>query len=249
MKEASIKNKEVIEKKTLTNPEIKKLDKRLNEHSTNWTRVSMFVSIFGIMVIIFIYQMVSEVSLVFAAVLMLFGMTAFLPIGFILGYLLLDPYMRCKMKRRMRGKNYAVVNFVHKGGKRIDVRIKDLDDDVVVQGTKLWILDKDGIYYIDKDDNKIFHKTIEPDSMITRPNNVPELFLDAETMKPLAFQKTTTASTPQQVGAILLGYVNNQIAKNLFFKKTMTMFWIISLGINACTLVGLIILYDELVGI
>jgi len=232
----------------MTEERIKKLDKKLKERGTDWTRGIMFVSIFGIVAVIFLYQMIAEVKPLLAVVMMMFGMVAFMPVGLILGWLFLDPYMRCKIKRRMRGKNYAVVNLVHKGGKRIEVRIKDLDDDVIVQGTKLWVIEEGSIYYIDKDNQKIHHKTIDPLAMVTRPNNIPELFIDAETMKPLAFQKIQSASTPQQTGAILLGYTNNQIAKNLFFKKQMTLFWVINMGISLMVLMMLIIMYDELIG-
>jgi hypothetical protein len=46
-------------------------------------------------------------------------------------------------------------------------------------------------------------------------------------MVPLKFYKELSKSNPLQVGANHLGYIANQIAKMLFFKKTMTFFYII----------------------
>jgi hypothetical protein len=199
--------------------------------------------------VIFLYQMVAEASMALALVLMLFGMLCFLPLGLLLGKLFLDPYVRCKVLRRVRGKNYGMVYFVHKGGQRVDIRIKNLDDDVVVQGTKLWVLENGGIYYSDVEDNLLRHVKIPSDAVVTSPNNVPILFLDPESMLPLRFHETKTKSNPQQVGATTLGYINNQIAKNLFFKRSMQTFYLIMLVLQAVNITGLIVLYDALVGL
>jgi hypothetical protein len=68
-------------------------------------------------------------------------------------------------------------------------------------------------------------------------------------MLPLQFHMPKTISNPQQVGATTLGYINNQIAKNLFFKKSMQTFYVIMLALQAVNVCGIIILYDALVGI
>jgi hypothetical protein len=190
--------------------------------------------------------MIAEVSSGLAVLLWLFGMMCFFPLGIVLGWLFLDPFMRCKIMRRMRHKNYGIVNLVHKGGKRITTRIKNFDDDVIVHDTKLWLIDDEGIYYVDIDGNKIKHAEITSDNIATLPSNIPSLFLDPETMIPLTFHKTDSKTNPQVAGATLLGYVNNQIAKNLFFKKQMTMFYIIIIAISALTLVIALGIYSEM---
>jgi len=236
-----------------TKNKVKKLKlrakRKAEKNPFNWNRGLLFLCMLGIMGIIFFYQMTAEVSMSIALVLMLFGMLCFLPLGLLFGKLFLDPYVRCKVLRRVRGKNYGMVYFVHKGGQRVDIRIKNLDDDVVVQGTKLWVLEKAGIYYTDIDDAYIKHATISDASIVTSPNNVPILFLDAESMLPLRFFETKTKSNPQQVGATTLGYVNNQIAKNLFFKRSMQTFYVLMLVLQAINITGLIMLYDALVGL
>jgi hypothetical protein len=212
----------------------------------DWNKGLLYLSMLGIMGIIFLYQMVDKVSPVYALVLMLFGMLCFMPLGVLIGKFMLDPYVRCKLMRRMRGKNYGMVYFVHKGGTRVDIRIKNLDDDVIVHGTKLWVLESGGIYYLDRDDVLIRHAIIEPQNVVTSPNNVPILFLDHESMLPLRFWETATKSNPQQVGATTLGYINNQIAKNLFFKRSMQTFYLIILALESICVVGLIMIYDAI---
>ena len=114
----------------------------------------LWLSVLGIVGVIFLYQMVESFNSGLALLLWLFGMMCFLPMGLILGWFFLDPYMRCKIMRRTRHKNYGIIYFVHKGGKRITTRIKNLDDDVIVNDTKLWLIDKGGVYYIDVNGNK-----------------------------------------------------------------------------------------------
>jgi len=232
---------------------VKKIKKRIKINTRksplDINRALIFISITAIMGLIFLYQMVETASTPLAMILVLFGMLCFLPLGLIFGKLFLDPYVRCKILRRTRGKNYGMVYFVHKGGQRVDIRIKNLDEDVVVHDTKLWVLEKGGIYYLDRDDALVRHAIIEPENVVTSPNNVPILFLEPESMLPLRFHETATKSNPQQVGATTLGYVNNQIAKNLFFKRSMQTFYILMLVLQAMNITGLIVLYDALVGI
>ena len=239
------------EPKRITNPEkIKKIKKtvklRKNIHYFDWNRGLVFFTVLAIMGLIFIYQMVQPVSMALAMILMLFGMLCFLPLGLLLGKLFLDPYVRCKVLRRIRGKNYGMVHFVHKGGQRIDIKIKNLEDDVVVQDTKLWVLEKGGIYYVDREDSMLFVAEIE--NIVTSPNNVPMLYLDPESMLPLRFHETQTKSNPQQVGATVLGYVNNQIAKNLFFKRSMQTFYTLILVMEAISITVALMIYDLLGG-
>jgi hypothetical protein len=209
----------------------------------------LYFLVFGILIIVFFSQELDAVNPVMQWVMVIFGMMAFLPLGLLIGKLFLDPYVRCKVLRRMGNRNFGLVHLIHKGGKKIEIRIKNLTDDVIIQGTKLWVLEDGGIYYSDRNDSMILHATMNTDSFVTSPNNVPMLFLDADTMLPLRFYKPETISNPQQVGATVLGYINNQIAKNLFFKKSMTMFYVILLVLQVLNFVGLIVLYDELVGI
>lgn len=210
----------------------------------NWTRASLYLSAFGIVGIIFFSQMANEINPVFVILIWLFGMMAFLPLGFIGGWLFLDPYMRCKLMRRLRGKNYGIVNFLHKGGQRITTRIKNLDDDVIIENGRMWLLDREGIQYIDKNNEKKLWKKIDVEHMKTLPADVPSLFLDTETMSPIKFVEQPSKTNPQQAGAVILGYINNQVQKNSMLKKGSTILFIIILAVAVLSLVISLQLYN-----
>jgi hypothetical protein len=203
----------------------------------NWTRAGLYLSALSMMGIIIFSQMAMELSPPLFLLIWIFGMMCFLPLGLIAGWLFLDTYMRCKILRRFRGKNYGIVNFLHVGGQRIATRIKDLDDDVVVQDGKLWILRKDGVYYLDKDNKIQLHKQISSEHLKTLPANVPCLFLDPETMNPISFKEEKSKTNPTQAGAMILGYINNQVRKNASLRRSMSFFYIIVLAVVVINLV------------
>lgn len=211
----------------------------------NWNRALLLLVAFSIIGIIFMSQIIQMVSPAMMILLWLFGMMCFLPLGVVVGWLFLDQYMRCKIMRRFRHKNYGIVNFVHKGGKRITSKIKNLDDDVIVDGTRMWLLRGEGVYYQDKDVGYVRYASITAENVITLPSNVPELFLDSETMLPLTFHKAMSESNPQQAGAVLSGHIQNQIAKNLFFKRQMQIFYVIMLALTGITFVVVLALYQD----
>jgi hypothetical protein len=214
-----------------------------NKEGINWTRAGLYLSALAMIGIIFFSQMAGELNPAFILLIWLFGMLCFLPLGVILGWFFLDPYMRCKLMRRMRGRNYGIVNFLHKGGQRIVSKIKDLDDDVIVENGRMWILNREGIHYLNVDGQQILHKEIKTENIKTLPANVPCLFLDPETMNPITFLKTETQTNPQEAGSIVLGYINNQIMKNKLFKKTQTIFYILIIVIVIVNLVLSLQLY------
>ena len=234
------KPEQTIVKKKIQMPDKKDMAQVIVKESKqgiNWTRAGLYLCALGMVGIIFFSQMANDINPVFVILIWLFGMMCFLPLGFIGGWLFLDPYMRCKLYRRFRGRNYGIVNFLHKGGQRIVTRIKNLDDDVIVEGGKMWLLDKEGIHYLDKNNEKQLWKKIDVEHIKTLPANVPCLFLDPETMTPIKFVDQPSKTNPQQAGAIVLGYINNQIQKNAMFKKNATIFYIIIIAVTVVNLV------------
>ena len=218
----------------LSESELDAVIKKLTEKSTDWGRASLFLSVLGIIVVIFAYQTLEAIK-GFQILMFIFGMMGFLPVGFILGWFLTNPYIRCKIRRKMTKKDYAVINFFHKDAKRFDTRIKNLDFDVIVQGTKLWLLKRGRIYAVSSDMSKIFHKSIEPEHIKTSPFDVPVVFVDVESMTPLTFFREETETNPQQGGATILGYINNQKAKAMR-QRSLTFFYIVMLAMAALTL-------------
>lgn len=205
----------------------------------NVNRAIMYLTVLGIMGIIF-FTMYMEKSPAFMLLTWVFGTMCFLPLGLVLGWLFLNPDIRCLMMRRMRGKNYGIVHFVHRGGQRMVTRIKDFDYDVIIQDTKMWILQNDGIYYQDKARNMMLHAKIDSKHIKTMPANIPVLYLDSDTMIPLTFHSVMSKSNPQQVGSTILGYIYNQLAKALFMKKGLQIFFILVLVLTGITLAAVI---------
>lgn len=202
----------------------------------NATRAILYLTVLGILGIIFFTQYTAPTP-AFLLLVWLFGTMCFLPLGLVLGWLFLNPDVRVLVWRRLRGKNYGLVHFVHRGGHRMGTRIKNFDEDVIIQDTKMWILQNDGIYYLDKDRKKILHAKIETQHIKTLPANIPVLYLDPDTMIPLTFHKQLSKSNPQLVGSTMLGYVYNQIAKILYLKKGLQIFFIIIIVLTILNLV------------
>lgn len=202
----------------------------------NWGRALLYLTVLGIMGIIFFTQYM-EASPAFLLLTWLFGTMCFLPLGAIMGWMFLNPDIRVLVWRRLRGKNYGLVHFVHRGGQRMTTRIKNFDDDIIIQDTKMWILQNDGIYYLDKNRNKILHAKIESKHIKTMPANIPVIYLDSDTMIPLTFHTIKSKSNPQEVGSTILGYIYNQLAKALYLKKGLQIFFIIMIVLCVLNLV------------
>jgi len=129
------------------------------------------------------YYLFSQNTLTVLAMLLL-GSVAFLPIGLVIGWLFLDPYMRAKVYKWIRRKNYGVVNLVGRG-KTIISMIKNFDEDVILVGSSMWILEPSRVYRYDKTSESY---AINPDN-IMYISGVPTIFLDLDTMRPLTFEK------------------------------------------------------------
>jgi hypothetical protein len=197
----------------------------------------MFLSVFGIIAVVMIAQSSYSTAPAVMILMMFFGMSCFLPMGLILGWLFLNIDMRVKILRRMRGKNYGIIHFVLRGSQHLVTRIMDLDGDVIVSDMRMWVIDDKGVHYIDREGKKQHWADITSDHIKTLPANIPCLYLDYETMVPLKFYKEQSKSDPLQVGSTHLGYIANQIAKNMAFKKAMTFFYIIVIAMLAISLV------------
>jgi len=171
-------------------------------------------------------------------IIILIGMTLFLPIGMIIGWMVMDPFMRCKIMRKATKKNWGVINFVAKG-KKIISRIKNLDNDLIWIKNKCWAVTKEGIYELDKAGDRLVNdetKVIDADSVITITETVPVMFVDMNSMQPLTFQyEGREGISPAELGSSLKGWVDNQLAKVMFLKKTMDTYFII---VILCSLVG-----------
>lgn len=184
------------------------------------------VSVFGIFMM-FSYAPNNNAIM---TIVLLVGMSLFLPVGMILGWMMLDPYMRCKIMRKLtRGKNnFGLINFVGKGSK-IVTKIKNFDEDLVWIKNRCWVLAKGKIKEINKDGEVISdEKVIDPGMLLTLSETVPVMFIDLTSMEPLSFSNESREKvSPEEIGSFMKGWVDNQMAKIMFLKKTLDIYFII----------------------
>jgi len=152
---------------------------------------------------------------------MVFGFLIFLPLGIFVGWLVLDPYQRAKVLRFLTKRNYGIVNIVSRG-KEIKSIIKNFDEDVIKIGEAVWVIEPNKIYRLDKSDNVV---VIDPKT-IHYIGGVPTLFISLDNARPLSFFEEPSKIKPEELGATLSGWVYNQMAKALFFKRTMEIIFI-----------------------
>jgi len=159
--------------------------------------------------------------------IIILGPLCFAPLGIIAGWIFGDPYQRAKLQRNVTKKNYGIVNFVSKGA-RIMSKIKDFDHDLLFVNEGVWVLECNKVYKTEKDDTKLGDKQypILPEH-VNNIIGIPTIFLDIDTMRPLSFFKEKGDANPIDLASTLKGYVMNQLAKNMFFKKTFTIMTLI----------------------
>lgn len=212
-------------KKTEKNIEIKsKKPFSVNKAVTMITAIAVFF-------FVFMYSYVPEGSpeqQTTFGIMILMGMMLFLPAGMLLGWGILDPFMRCRLMRRTTRKNWGVVCFVSKG-KRIISHVKDFDDTLIWVRNKCWVMKKNRIYEMDKYGEKISEgENIEPDEFVTITETVPVIFMDVDNMMPLSLHETQVEDiAPDELGPALKGWVDNQQAKLMFLKRTMETYYLI----------------------
>lgn len=206
----------------------------MGERTGMFSKQNLLLGVFAVsllfLVMVYSYSPENDILM---SIVFLVGIFLFLPIGMIVGWMTLDSFMRCKMIRKVTRKNYGIVNFVGKG-KKIISKIKNFDADLVWIKNKCWALTKGGIYEIDKYGERINEgDVIDPDGVLTITETVPVLFIDMDSVEPLTFQKEGREGImPEELGATLKGWVDNQMAKVMFLKRTMDAYFM--LVIIAC---------------
>jgi len=184
---------------------------------------------FFIVSLVFIVAIAYTTGSTGTIILSLLGSFFFLPLGVIIGWILLDPFMRAKALRTIRKKNYGLV-FLTGRGKNIITKVKNFDDDLIWIGKdKCWHISPSEVKNLNKYDEKYGIS----DENISYFSGVPCIFLDIDSMKPLKFYKEKTPISPEEAGSALMGWTVNQLAKGMFFKRTMELIFIIILFLAA----------------
>jgi hypothetical protein len=198
-----------------------------------WSRYKAITMItaFAVFFFVFMYSYLPEGSAekeTTFGIMIILGMTLFLPIGMLIGWGVLDPFMRCRLLRRMTRKNLGVVCFVSKG-KRIIAHVKNFDDALIWVKNKCWAIKKNRIFEMDKYGERMGEgEVIEPDEFVTITETVPMLFMDVDNMMPLSLHETDLEEiAPDELGPALKGWVDNQQAKLMFLRRTMETYYLI----------------------
>jgi len=173
---------------------------------------------------------------IFAAIL---GSVTFLPIGALIGGLLTSSF-RIKIVRRIGGKNYGFIKFIH-ANRLIKPVIVNLDNDMIRFGN--------GVYFIE---NSIIRREGSPaystdkisESSIKFEEGIPTIYFDVTDILPVDFQRAGKTSddqrfrNPAQVAATLNKEISVEKAKVMrVFKGRQDLFMIIILGMSAITAV------------
>lgn len=198
------------------------------EYEGNKQRSSgiIYLAIMGLGFISFLYFYLKIEWMIM--ILLYVGLMMFLPVGMILGWVFLDPYMRCKTMRRMTHKNYGIVNFVGKGQKIVS-KIKNFDDALIWRGNSVWAITREHIYQLSKNGDTLAPSgKIDPESVVTLVETVPVLFVDLDSMQPFSLARDRREGiNPLELGSALKSWVDNEKAKALGLRKNMDIMLII----------------------
>jgi hypothetical protein len=169
-------------------------------------------------------------------VVLLLGSMMFLPVGMLIGWAMLDPYVRCKVLRKASRKNFGIINFVGKGQKIIS-KVKNFDTALIWKKNETWVITKEHVYQLSKDGDTIVEKAkIDPESIVTLIDTVPVLFVDLDSMQPLSLARDRREGiNPLELGSTLKAWVDNQLAKAMFLKKTMDIYLLIILIVSVAS--------------
>jgi DNA-binding TFAR19-related protein (PDSD5 family) len=203
-----------------------KVMKETDNTKTRQTTV-LFLAALGGVFIFMAYQYIKEPWVLI--LMMVMGSCMFLPVGMIAGWVFLDSYMRCRIMRRMTHKNYGIVNFIGKGNKMVS-KMKNFDNDLIWIKDKCWSIRKGMIVLLNKDGNAIVNdkKEVDPQSIVTMMDTVPVMFVDLDSLEPLSFNREPREQiNPVELAANINSYIDNQLAKIMFLRKTMDIYFMI----------------------
>jgi len=122
----------------------------------------------------------------------------------------------------MTHKNYGIVNFIGKGNKMVS-KMKNFDNDLIWIKDKCWSIRKGMIVLLNKDGNAIVNdeKEVDPQSIVTMMDTVPVMFVDLDSLEPLSFNREPREQiNPVELAANINSYIDNQLAKIMFLRKT-----------------------------
>lgn len=220
----SFKNKHI----KLRKREKKMVKNREYDSVKNTQGIVIGLAIVGLVFIIVLRNLLPNEAMY--AIVIIIGSFMFIPVGMVVGWVMFDLFIRCKILRRVSKRNYGIVNFVGKG-KRIVSKIKNFDHGLIWQKEDLWVLTKGKIYQQTKDGNAANEGySLDPESVLTLVDTIPVIFVDMDSMEPLSItQQGRTPVYPSEIGSACKAWMDVQRAKLLANKKAMDILLLVAI--------------------
>lgn len=169
------------------------------------------------------------------------GSLLFLPIGLLMGGLMMDKYLRCRAMRLLLGKNYAVLNLVTRDGRSMVTFIRDLANATIERGDQKWFIIGNRIF---SDKGETDGAELTPES-IKFISGVPVVYLSYESLLPLTFNKAD-AVNPEEVNAAQKAWIITKEAELLKWKQTAKIAGIVILALCAVSAYFGYMVYDTM---
>ena len=154
-------------------------------------------------------------------IIILVGSFMFIPVGMLVGWVVFDIVMKCKVMRKLTRRNWGIVNFVGKGN-RIVSKIKNFDEGLIWSNDSCWVLTRDKVCHYSKNGNLINDEKdeIDPDSVITLVETVPVIFVDMDSFEPLSIGiKGREKVLPSEIGNSMKAWMDNQRKKMMGLQR------------------------------
>jgi hypothetical protein len=159
------------------------------------------------------------------------------PVMMILGFVVgrwRDPIWKCKFKRTYLKQDCGILAIVSKDAKNIRKIVVNFNDDMINVGGNIWVLQDKKVYRQNHSEKGFVIKDGQPAVVPLKwEEGVPTIYVNQDTYKPLDFFASEETAKPQSVSAVLLSWVNNQIAKgmNLFKQHQLLLYAVILISI------------------
>jgi hypothetical protein len=161
-------------------------------------------------------------------VILLLGSFGVGPLFMIFFMVFLHPVNRIKAKRAMTKKNYGYVNLVTRGNVII-TKVMDFNTALLRTGSGIWEMNPRKIFKQVGIGQELDEGVTIKAEDIHILSGIPSIYISIDTMKPLSFFVEKGDANPTDLAATLDGYIMNQLAKNMFFKKTFSIMIVIAI--------------------
>jgi hypothetical protein len=145
-----------------------------------------------------------DMNIVYTILILFFGMiTAFLLARW------LDPFWRTKQLRKWLKKNYFLIYIVSVNGSRVTPHVINVDNGSIKHDDQIWICENGKIIEEGKPEFQINLKKLEPKFIKWRDETVPTMYVSADSLVPLEFDKFEREVNPKTLSNVLKSaYIN-----------------------------------------